>query len=144
MYRLVQDRAGYDYAIEKDGVIVMHLYAGAETTVKNAKEIVQILNDHEERDKREFLFRTILDEIADLGCMYVIHQLHDFVVRDTSAKEFRLPGKFGFGFKLRKSPDGEFYFDQQYPEEVTEESKMRVNQMNESLKKIYQMLFAKS
>ena len=67
MYRLIQ-QAEDRFAVEKDGAVISEL---------SEDDILCTVHDYKERDKKEYLFREILNAIADLGCVYCIHQLHD-------------------------------------------------------------------
>lgn len=78
---------------------------------------------------RHYIFNEILKWIKPLGCYYSPESLHDFVLsRDCSANEYRLTGRYGFGFKLHKRVNV-FYFDQ-YKEEETVESLKWIDEHN--------------
>lgn len=134
MYKLIFDEAGYANAIEKDGIVVIHLLAGANTTIQNAEQIVEQLNYNEYEKEKEFLFIEILEQIAKIGCRSHYHAFREwFMSEDENQREFRLGGNFGFGFKIKRQ-HGVLYFDQ-YNEDETDESKKWITKMNEQLRK---------
>jgi hypothetical protein len=61
--------------------------------------------------------------------------LHEFIVNnDGDSKEYRLSGRFGFGFKLIYQMN--FFAFTQYSEDETEESDKWVKEHNEYLKQL--------
>lgn len=55
--------------------------------------------------------------------------MHDFIVNQ-NGYEFRLGGKFGFGFKLYHRNYDDLYWFGQYEEDETEESKSWIERTN--------------
>lgn len=85
-------------------------------------------------EQKDFLYREILNMIQDLGCHFDHHQFQEFVTKKERG-EFRLGGKFGFGFKLYKNNLDGYYFAQ-YMEEETVESKEWIERNNKQLNEI--------
>ncbi|MFA5559550.1 MAG: hypothetical protein WDA59_08915 [Methanofastidiosum sp.] len=81
---------------------------------------------------KEFLFREMCNIIKPLECYFNYHQLHEFFTKEDC--EFRLGGKYGFGFKIYF--DGNQYYFSQYPEDETEESKKWIELYNQYLKQL--------
>lgn len=134
-YKLTHDQHGFVDAIEKDGQVILHLQAGTEINRQNVDEIVELLNRVENQENRESFFCWILEELHHLRCHSHIYSFRLwFMSKDENKREYRLGGKFGNGFKMRRNRDG-FYFDQ-YPEDQTEESQKWIENMNARLKKM--------
>ena len=80
------------------------------------------------------LFLEICDMIQT-KCHIPHYTLFDFIVNEEEfSQQFRLSGKFGFGFKLIKS--GKLYMFTQYREDQTEESIKWIDDNNKYLKRI--------
>lgn len=132
MYTLRYGNSGLADAIEKDGQVVLDILEGSEPNTKNAENIIKTLNRVNDQEEREYFFCWILEKIHHLRCHSQIYSLRSwFMSDDENKREFRLGGKFGSGFKIRRNRDG-FYFDQ-YPEDQTEESKKWIEDVNREL-----------
>jgi len=78
---------------------------------------------------RDFIFNEIVQWIKPLGCNFSLESLQLFVLsHNPDDREYRLTGRYGFGFKLRKS-NNTFSFEQ-YEEEETEESLKWIDEHN--------------
>lgn len=86
-----------------------------------------------EKNDLEFIYREILEMIQEL-CHIDFHDLHDFIVNNDNDREYRLSGKYGFGFKLWKR-DNYFQFTQ-YQEDETKESVKWIKLNNDYLKRL--------
>lgn len=90
---------------------------------------------------KELIFREICNIIKPLNCNFDYHQLHDFVVNINGSREFRLCGKFGFGFKIYYGNEynkGEYFTFSQYPEQKTIESEEWIKEHNDYLYRLCQ------
>lgn len=134
MFKLIYDGLGFASGIEKDGQIILKTTAALPTDV--VETIVGQLNDYGKKEAKVQLFNWILEKISHLGYTSYIPQLHNwFMLEDENQREFRLSGKFGSGFKIRRK-FGMCYFDQ-YAEDETAESKKWIIETNEWLRKYY-------
>lgn len=86
---------------------------------------------------RELIFNEIVQMIKPLCCNFSLETLHEFVlILKPDDQEYRLTGRFGFGFKLRKRKD--IFWFEQYKEEETEESIKWIEEHNYRLKELSQ------
>lgn len=83
---------------------------------------------------KTYIYDKIIEWISPLGCYYDPDALKQFILEMTSQKEYRLTGRYGFGFKIRKK-GALFYFDQ-YQEEETAESIQWIEEHNQLLQEI--------
>ena len=81
-----------------------------------------------------YLYNETLNKINGLGCYFDYHQLWGFFTTKDYHAEFRLGGKFGFGFKIKKN--GENIYFTQYLENATPESNEWIKNANEHLKSL--------
>jgi hypothetical protein len=84
---------------------------------------------------RDFIFNEIVQWIRPLGCYFSPESLQLFVLSENpDDREYRLTGRFGFGFKIRKR--NEIFSFEQYKEEETEESLNWIDEHNTLLKEL--------
>lgn len=78
------------------------------------------------------IFQIILQMINHLGCILQHDELDRFISRQNEDdREFRLSGKYGFGFKLKKRSN--ILFFDQYLEDETKESVVWIKEHNHQL-----------